>query len=243
MKEGVKILGTKEAPVSKTFDIVNMKITEEGGKVVIRGYANTKNRPDRYGDIPTVFPSLRNYVYELTEFKKNPVMLLDHANRVSAIAGSFKELEEDEIGLRVVAEFSASDLPEVKHARTVFLEGHGKAFSIAGRWFYEDKDNKTHLTYAEIYHISPVAVGADPDALGFTEVEPEKEKAPEKTEDKSPEVLEAEKKEAELNSLKEKLAELSEVVGSDEAKKETQKKLTEEIQGLKKLLGKNQEEE
>jgi len=171
MKDGIKILGTKENPFVKTFDISDLKIAEENGLVVIRGYANTKNKADRYGDIPTVFPSLRNYVYELSEFKKNPVMLLDHRNEVSHIAGSFKEIEEDEIGLRVKAVFSNSELPEIKHARTVYLEGHAKAFSIAGQWFYEDKDNPTHLTYAKIYHISPVGVGADPDALGFADIE------------------------------------------------------------------------
>jgi len=234
MKEGVKILGTKEAPVTKTFDISDLKISEENGKVVIRGYANTKGKADRYGDIPTVFSGLRNYVYELSEFKKNPVMLLDHSNQVSHIAGSFSEIEEDEIGLRVKAVFSNSDLPEIKHARTVYLEGHAKAFSIAGRWHYEDKDHKENLTYAEIYHISPVGVGADPDALGFTEIEPEKEKAPEKDTEKE----KALKDQAELNSLKEKLADLSEAVGSDEVRKQ----LREGIQELAKVLEKKQEE-
>ena len=234
MKEGVKILGTKEAPVTKTFDISDLKISEENGKVVIRGYANTKGKADRYGDITTVFSGLRNYVYELSEFKKNPVMLLDHSNQVSHIAGSFSEIEEDEIGLRVKAVFSNSDLPEIKHARTVYLEGHAKAFSIAGRWHYEDKDHKENLTYAEIYHISPVGVGADPDALGFTEIEPEKEKAPEKDTEKE----KALKDQAELNSLKEKLADLSEAVGSDEVRKQ----LREGIQELAKVLEKKQEE-
>ena len=237
LSENVKILGTKEAPFTKTFDISNLKISEENGQVVVRGYANTKNKADRYGDIPTVFSSLRNYVYELTEFKKNPVMLLDHYNKVSNIAGSFTEIEEDDIGLRIKAVFSNSDLPEVKHARTVYLEGHAKAFSIAGKWQYEDKDHKDHLTYAEIYHISPVGVGADPDALGFAEIEPKKEKTPEKP----PAAIEAEKQEADrtkLESLKAVLVDISEAVGSDEAVK----KLKEEIQALNKVLEKSQEE-
>ena len=136
--------------------------------------------------------------------------------------------------MRVKAVFSNSDLPEIKHARTVYLEGHAKAFSIAGRWHYEDKDHKENLTYAEIYHISPVGVGADPDALGFTEIEPEKEKAPEKDTEKE----KALKDQAELNSLKEKLADLSEAVGSDEVRKQ----LREGIQELAKVLEKKQEE-
>jgi len=162
------IIGTKETPAIKICDIAELKtISEKDGVVILQGYANTKNKADRYGDIPVVFDKVRNYVYDLTEFIKNPVMLLDHTNRVEAIAGSFTEIIEDEVGLRFTAKFSNSELPTIKHAKTVYLEGHGKALSIAGRWHYEDKDNPKHLTMAEIYHIALVGVGADPDALGF----------------------------------------------------------------------------
>jgi len=167
----VKILGTKESPVTKIFDITDCKVTQENGVVVVRGYGNTKGNKDRYGDIPTVYEGVRNYVYEIGEFLKNPVMLLDHSNQVSHIAGSFPEIEEDAVGLRIKAVFSNSDLPEIKHARTVFLEGHARAFSIAGIWHFEDKENPNNLTYAEIFHISPVGVGADPNALGDASLE------------------------------------------------------------------------
>ena len=149
----------------KLFAINDCKAIEEDGVVVLKGYANTKNKADRYGDIPTVFKPLRDYVYELKEFKKNPVMLLDHWSSVSNIAGSFKVIKEDEKGLYFEAEFSNSDLPEIKHAREIYLEGHAKALSIGGRWSFEDKDNSNHLTLAEIYEISLVAVPADPRAL------------------------------------------------------------------------------
>lgn len=177
----VRIEGTKESPAIKIFDITDCKVTKENDVVVMRGYANTKNKEDRYGDIPAIYEGHRNYVYELSEFLKNPVMLLDHSNQVSSIAGSFTEIVEDELGLRFTAVFSNSTLPEIEHARTVYLEGHGKALSIAGRWHFEDKDNPNKLTYAEIYHISPVGVGADPNALGFTSIE----KPPKKDIDKA----------------------------------------------------------
>jgi phage head maturation protease len=155
----------------KTFEITDLKVAEEGGKVIVSGYANTKNKPDRYGDIPTVFPQLRSFVYDLSDFQKNPVMLIDHKNSVDHIAGSYVEVKEDEIGLFVKGVFSNSDLPLIKHARTVYAEGHAKAFSIAGYWYFEDKDHPDHLTLAEICEISLVGVGADPNALGTATME------------------------------------------------------------------------
>ncbi len=170
---GCKVLGTLDKPVSKSLAITDYKSEVKDGVLYVEGYANTKDVCDRYGDIPTVFPSLRNYVYELTEFRKNPVMLINHENKVENIAGSFISLVEDAVGLRFKAAFSKSDLPLVAHARTVYAEGHGKALSIAGRWFFEDKDNPNHLTYADIFEISLVGVGADPNAIGSVVNQPE----------------------------------------------------------------------
>lgn len=232
--KAVKILGTKDAPHVKTIDISNLKVSEENGLVVITGYANTKNKADRYGDIPTVLPELRNYVYELSEFLKNPVMLLDHVNKIDHVAGSFAEIIEDDIGLRVKAIFSKSVLPEIEHARTVYLEGHAKAFSIAGRWHFEDNKNKDHLTYAEIYHISPVGVGADPNALGFTSTE-----EPEKAQDEAPEnapKVEAVKSEVTAEQVKQTLRELLDGIQSQE-------KLKAAIQEVRTILDTKTQEE
>lgn len=160
----------------KVLDIVDMKIEEKDGNLYISGYANTKNSEDRYGDIPTVFTPLRNFVYDMTEFKKNPVMLVNHVNKVENIAGSYIEFREDERGLYVVGKFSNSDFPLIKHARTVYQEGHGKAFSISGYFYWEDKDNPQHLTLVELFEISLVAIGADPNALGNAEMKNFKER-------------------------------------------------------------------
>lgn len=167
---GCKVLGTKEAPVKKVLPVAQLvSVKAAGGVVTIKGYANTKGTADRYGDVPTVFPALRSYVYELAEFRKNPVMLINHENSVECIAGSFRILREDEVGLYFEADFSESDFPPIKHARTVYAEGHGKALSIAGRWYFENKDAPEQLTYAEIFEISLVSVGADPNALAAVE--------------------------------------------------------------------------
>lgn len=149
----------------KTWTLQDFKASNEDGKLTISGYANTKNNEDRIGDIPTVLNSKRNYVYDLKEFKKNPVMLLNHNNKIESIAGSYSEVREDEKGLFVKGVFSDSDLAEVKHARQVYGEGHAKALSIAGKFLYEDEKKPNKLTLAQIYEISLVAVPADPNAM------------------------------------------------------------------------------
>jgi HK97 family phage prohead protease len=150
----------------RIHDIAELEVKEVGGDVIIRGYANTKGNKDSYGDIPTVMPQLRNFVYDLDRFKKNPVMLIDHYNSISHVAGSFVEHEEDDKGLRVAGKFSNSDYPLIKHARTVYKEKHAKAFSIGGWFAYEDKDHPEHLTYVKLMEISLVGIGADEFALG-----------------------------------------------------------------------------
>lgn len=147
----------------KISAIQDLKIAKEKGKVFLRGYANTKGKADLYGDIPTAFN--RDFVYDLTNFRENPVMLINHTNKVENIAGSFTKLEEDDIGLFFESEFSNSELPLIKHARQVYSEGHAKALSIAGKFLFEDNDNPKHLTLAKIYEISLVPVPADPNSL------------------------------------------------------------------------------
>lgn len=151
----------------KSFDIAEVKAVSEGGVVRISGYANTKYVADRYGDIPT--PYGRSYVYELDDYKKNPVLMLDHSRGVENIAGGVTEIHEDEKGLYFEATLSTSDLPEVAHARKLIEEGFLKTVSIGGIWYYEDKLNETHLTLAKIFEISLVAIPADTNAT-FTEV-------------------------------------------------------------------------
>lgn len=153
----------------KQFAISECKMgRDEKGNLFITGYANTKFNEDRYGDVPQPFE--RDYVYDLSEFKKNPVLLLDHFNCVSNIAGSFNEklggfIEEDEVGLKFKAVFSNSDFPALKHARKVYEEGHGRALSIGGRWYRENPENEKQITLAEILEVSLVGVGADPNAV------------------------------------------------------------------------------
>lgn len=173
-----KIKGSIQSPALKILPLKESKIKEENGLVFIEGYANTKNSADRYGDIPTVYRRKRDYVYELTEFKKNPVLLIDHVNRLDHLAGSVTEIYEDEKGLFFKALFSASKHPTVAHARQIYSEGHAKGISIAGRFHYEDPDYDNRLTLAEIFEISLVAIPADPNSLAAVPEE-EQESSPE----------------------------------------------------------------
>lgn len=165
----------KSYKANKDIELTDFKAVEENGLVKISGYANNKNIADRYGDIPTAYG--RSYVYELEEFRRNPVLLLDHEAEVKKLCGTVTEIREDEKGLYFEAVLSNSDLPEVKHARTLIKEGMLKTVSIGGMWLFEDLENPAHLTLAKIFEISLVAIPADTYAT-FEQVKQEKHAEP-----------------------------------------------------------------
>jgi phage head maturation protease len=151
----------------KTFEIEGVKIAKsESGRTVLSGYANTKGKPDSYGDIPTNYNG--QPIYQMTRFKKNPVMLVDHSNSVSKIMGRFTQVFEDERGLYFESELMKQEeamCDVVKHAISAYENGFARALSIGGRWVYGDSKNPNHLTEALIVEISGVAIPADEDAL------------------------------------------------------------------------------
>lgn len=148
----------------KVFDIEEFKSIEEDGHLFISGYVNTKNKEDAYGDIPTNFNG--NPVYDAARYKKNPVLLVDHENSSGNIAGKSVFFEETDKGW--FNKFQLMKDPKnllVAHAIQAVKEGLLKAFSIGGRWLFEDSQNPKHLTKAIIHEVSLVAIGADPRAL------------------------------------------------------------------------------
>ena len=156
----------------REFPITEFKAVEDNGKLVISGYANTKGVADRYGDIPTPFN--RSYVYELEEYRRNPIILLNHDADVKNMAGKCVVINEDDKGLFFKAEITNSELPIMEHVRTLIREDILKTVSIGGIWLYEDMENPSHLTLAKIFEISLVAIPADTYAT-FTEVKSEKQ--------------------------------------------------------------------
>lgn len=164
----------KQYKGNKEFTLVDFKAEQKDGKVIISGYANTKGVADRYGDIPTPFG--RSYVYELQEYLRNPVVLLDHNAEVKNLAGKCNEIREDEKGLFFKAEITESTLPIMEHVRTLIREDILKTVSIGGIWTYEDMDNPAHLTLAKIFEISLVTIPADTYAT-FTQVKDDTKQA------------------------------------------------------------------
>ena len=127
--------------------------------VVFKGYGSTNEtitKGDRIGDY------LRKGAFRKTisEFKKNPVMLIDHENSVNNIAGSYTRVEEDENGLYL--EGKISNAPELATVRMLVAEGHLQTLSIGGMFYYED-DGKA-ISEVDLFEVSLVAIPMNPDA-------------------------------------------------------------------------------
>ena len=167
----------------KVFSSESMKAIELDGKFYLEGYVNTKNKPDSYGDIPTNYEG--KPVYDLTRMFSNPVAFIDHENSASNIAGNWVELKEDDFGLYGKLLLRGLDTiynDEVKDAVSAYMTGFGRAFSIGGRWYFEDQNNPAHLTKAVIHEISLVGVGADSTAVANSVERPKNMEQPENSE-------------------------------------------------------------
>jgi len=144
--------GTFE-PIYKEDRIVDYK------NVMFKGYGSTNEtitKGDRIGDY------LRKGAFKKTikEFKKNPVMLIDHENSVNNIAGSYTKVLEDDNGLYL--EGKISDAPELATVRMLIAEGHLQTLSIGGMFYYDD-DGKG-ISQVDLMEVSLVAIPMNPDA-------------------------------------------------------------------------------
>lgn len=159
--------GTNTRKFSTRMDISAMPSEPiyDGSRIIdyqnvsFKGYASTNEdttKEDRIGDY------LRRGAFRKTirEFKKNPVMLIDHENSVKNIAGSYANMVEDDKGLFV--EGRISNAPELATVRTLIAEGHLKTLSIGGMFYYED-DGKA-ISQVDLMEVSLVAIPMNPDA-------------------------------------------------------------------------------
>lgn len=148
----------------KVYDIEEFKSTEDGGAFYVTGIANNKGVADAYGDIPE-----GDSVYDLSRYKKNPVVLVDHVNSVANIAGRMVKLKETDKGLEFKMRLMDNPQTDIaKHAVEAFKSGFGAALSIGGIWEYGDVNEKKgtrKLTKAILHEISLVGIGADSHAL------------------------------------------------------------------------------
>ena len=129
-------------------------------------YANNKNREDRGGDIPTNFNGKQ--VYNLDNFKLNPILLTDHDYRASSVLGNVVNAKEDDRGLRISSVLKPLELmscPRLKEVCTGVIYGFIRTLSIGGIFLHEDERNPNHVTKAYIFEISVVSIPMDAFAL------------------------------------------------------------------------------
>ncbi len=134
-------------------------LIKKGDYYVCTGYANTKNRADRYGDIPT-----GDDVYQLDHYLMNRVVLIDHKNSASMIVGKTLKMYEDEHGLNFTAMIKDQNQaykPEVKEVIDNLIYGFCCAVSIGG-YFEYDKREPSKLIKVDLHEISFCGVPADP---------------------------------------------------------------------------------
>ena len=98
----------------------------------------------------------------LPRFMKNPVMLLDHANSTGNLAGSYTKVSSVEGGLGV--EGKISNAPGLRDIRFKVAEGHLRAFSIGGFFFYKEGTYNA-IEEVELFEITLTPIPADQDAL------------------------------------------------------------------------------
>jgi len=128
--------------------------------VVIEGYLSTfvsTTPADRDGDYvePDAFKET------LAQFKENPVMLVDHDRRTHALAGSFTNISVNDAGLAVRGKLS--NAPGLVDVRFKVVEGHLKALSMGGLFYY--KDDGRGIFKVDLWEGSLVPVPANQDAL------------------------------------------------------------------------------
>ncbi len=157
-------------PAEQKFATILRKEGGEGTEVVadyrdvvIEGYASTFGTPDkrdRGGEY--VMPGA--WTKTLADFRKNPVILVDHTNKVSSIAGSWTKVGVDQRGLAVTG--AISNAPGVRDTRFKLVEGHLKGLSIGGIWHYAE--DRYGIEEIDLFEVSLVAVPMNAETLAYT---------------------------------------------------------------------------
>ena len=150
------------------WDTKSIKKNAEG-KLVIKGYANTKDR-DRVGDI--VLPEA--FKAQLPEFMENPILLYMHD--WDRPCGKIVKAEIDEKGLLIEAEITNANSAE--DIRVMCKDGTLKTFSIGYNEIDADWDKETAtniVSEIELLEISIVTIPCNTQAK--FEVKPDEAEA------------------------------------------------------------------
>lgn len=129
--------------------------------VKFSGYGSTFEKvtiEDRDGD----YIMAGAFDKSLNEFRRNPVMLIDHNRSVNSMVGSYSDIRATDVGLELTGNMTNSKAAHAIHARALVAEKHLKTLSIGGIFFY--KDDFKGIEEIQLYEISLVSVPANPDA-------------------------------------------------------------------------------
>ena len=131
--------------------------------VIVEGFGSTfveTTAADRDGDwiMPGAFDQ------SIRDFRNNPVMLADHTNLTNKQAGSFSKISITDKGLALTGNVTNSPLAEMRHIRFLIAEGHLKAFSIGGLFFFSE-GNWHAIETVFLYETSIIPIPANQDAL------------------------------------------------------------------------------
>ena len=156
---------------------IGFNIDSNADYTMLKGYLNNKLIPgtedfavDSYRDVPK-----GDNVYDIERLRSNPIALVDHENSAGKIAGNYIYLEENEQGLKfklILRNIEDVYNPITKDAIQAWKSGFGKAFSIAGKWYYDMENYKPEedifwLVKAVLHEASLVAIGADSHATSI----------------------------------------------------------------------------
>jgi len=160
--------GVKRFQAEIDVDLDEKKMTEvkdEKGNVIdyrnvkISGYLSTfegTTESDRQGDA-VIAGAFRETIQK---FMLNPVLLIDHRNSVTSIAGRFTSMKEDKQGLKFEA--LISDAPGMADIRHKIATGMLKTTSMGGLFHYAEGGRK--IFKVDLWEGSLVAIPANPDA-------------------------------------------------------------------------------
>lgn len=159
--DGVKSFREVKDAAGRLTDIQDVKI---------KGYLSTFGNTDRDGDVvhPNAFDET------LAEFRKNPIMLMDHVNMVKYTAGRFDQIRTDANGLYVEASVTNSPAPDMVDLRFKVSEGSLRTLSMGGIFYYDE--DRTTIFKVKLWEGSIVPIPANPRALFTTRALNEQEK-------------------------------------------------------------------
>jgi HK97 family phage prohead protease len=125
---------------------------ESDGRVIIEGFAN-KAITDSIGDYMVASGA------KLERFQQNPIMFFNH-DRSYPIGKITEVKQDDEQGLWVRGEISASDDPKIKFVRDLIKEGILKTFSIGYNELNASRqqDGSRKVTDWELHEVSVVTI-------------------------------------------------------------------------------------